>query len=160
MENQNLAPMLKNVLHRGYWKYKKGHYKVKLRGTTVKTVDSDESANEDERPFMKFSKAMDSLIFLGESKTEIEQKHNNSERFKFTTNQLENYDKHKEKIAIEREERREKVVREDAESARKQDEDFMANKHKNEKLDRIRKDARKKSRESHESQSLEIMDDD
>ena len=90
---------LKNVLHKGYWKYRPEHY----RGRS--TVE-DDSGPKKRSPLVNFGKEMNRVLENVKEKTALELKYEHTDRFNFTDEQLARYESVKEEREQKRKERR------------------------------------------------------
>ena len=74
LANGKHSHILKNVLHRGYWKYKKEHYRDP-KSVVVKV-----------KPALSqlFDKAIENVLDLSKTSTALENKYTESKRFEFS----------------------------------------------------------------------------
>ena len=90
---------LKNVLHKGYWKYRPEHYTTKIR-------EEDETSITKRSPLVYFGKEMTRVLDNVKEMTALELKYEHTGRFNFTDEQLARYESVKEEREKIRKERR------------------------------------------------------
>lgn len=90
---------MKNVLHKGYWKYRPEHY-------AARNPEDDETGPKKRSPLVYFGKEMGRVLENVKEKTALELKYEHTDRFNFTDEQLARYESVKEEREQRRKERR------------------------------------------------------